>query len=309
MWHPKTAQELEDAITNGVLPHKATSIDYKKHPPVVAAKNADMAIDVGAMSTDGGVLVYGVLEDRAAKTFSSSPFNLVGFKERISQVVDTHVREHIEFAVYELQLDTDPTQGFAAVVVPASLRAPHMVEPKGQYYGRQPGGDPSWAKPKSHVFTSAAAGSRRRRLRLSTHPLLWLPSCPRRAVQISISWSCRWSLIPAFASRAMAGRGDPLLVQDVHAASQALRFQDEWSPSFGGIIDQCFPSVTLDGIALLNPPVETREETVVNTYVAVSSCSTTERCATSRPRSLTTGVMVSSFCVTTLSRRSPPSFA
>lgn len=88
MWLPKTAKELEDALANGILPHEAASIEYKQQPPN-PARNAEMAADVAAMSTDGGLLIYGVAEDRTAKTFRPTPFSLVGFTERISQVVET----------------------------------------------------------------------------------------------------------------------------------------------------------------------------------------------------------------------------
>ena len=202
MWIPKTAQELVEAISNGALPHEATAFEVKKQPPV-AAKNLDMAVDVAAMSTDGGVIIYGVDEDRATDTFTPTPFTLAGFKERISEVVASNTREPVEFAVHELPLDGDPTQGFVAVVVPASLRAPHMVESKGQYhyYGRIPGGNRLLSQADvARCCTSAGSGSRMPPSRRSTRPS-GTPRSPRcMAALISTSLLCRWSRIRASAS-------------------------------------------------------------------------------------------------------------
>ena len=267
MWFPKTAQELSDAISNGVLPHEATSLDYKRQPPV-AAKNVEMAIDVAAMSTDGGVLIVGVAEDRTAKTFSPTPFSLVGFKERISQVVDSHVREPIEFAVHELQLDTDATQGFAAVVVPASLRAPHMVETTGQYYGRQPGGNRVLGEADVARLYERRQRAEDAALRALDEAIALAPIDPEAGRADLYLVALPLVSDSGLRERAMAGEGDPPLVQDVHRACSALRFQDAWNPNFADIISGGIPSATIDGIALLNPPIQHADEERIDTYVS-----------------------------------------
>ena len=267
MWFPKNAQELIDAIDNAVLPHEATALDYKQQPPV-RVKNSEMAVDVGAMSTEGGVLLYGVAEDRAKKTFSPTPFNLVGFKERISQVVETHVREPVEFAVYELQLDTDPTQGFAAVVVPASLRAPHMVESNGQYqyYGRQPGGNRVLGEAdvaRLYERRRAAEGKARQAL-VDTVEVAPIGPSPGRgdlhfvAVPLTSDGSLR--------VRAMRDQPQPELASDVTAVSNALK--DPWSPNFNDVVSNYQPLSTFDGVALLAGPFTHYEGEVVESYVA-----------------------------------------
>ena len=142
MFPPRTAAELTEAIDNGTLPHEAAGLDVKAQLPE-RNKRADIAVDVAAMATDGGVLIYGVLEDKEAGTFSSSPLELAGVQELISEVVMANVRERIELSVTTLPLDDDPANVFVLVEVPGSLRAPHMVEKKGEYrfYGRGPAGN------------------------------------------------------------------------------------------------------------------------------------------------------------------------
>jgi hypothetical protein len=58
VWIPKTADELEEAVRGGDLTETGT-LDFKeKLPP--KSKNVDLAIDIAAMTPDGGVLIYGV---------------------------------------------------------------------------------------------------------------------------------------------------------------------------------------------------------------------------------------------------------
>ncbi len=59
---PKTAEELVAALDEGTLPHETAHYEYKKQLPP-AKKNADMAVDVAAMTADSGVIIYGVEQD------------------------------------------------------------------------------------------------------------------------------------------------------------------------------------------------------------------------------------------------------
>ena len=61
MWVPRDASEIEEAARSGAL-EETTSFDAKAELPS-SKKNADLAVDIAAMSTDGGVLLYGVAED------------------------------------------------------------------------------------------------------------------------------------------------------------------------------------------------------------------------------------------------------
>ena len=152
------------------------------------------------MSTDGGVVIYGVEEDTAAKTFTATPFSLVGFKERISQVVDTRIREHIDFAVYELQLDTDPTQGFAVVVVPPSLRGRTRRRRRADTTEGSPAETACWGRPRLRGSTSVDSVPRNRHRGHSTKPLPTGPSKRPLTEGISTSSPCHWFRIPACAN-------------------------------------------------------------------------------------------------------------
>jgi hypothetical protein len=91
-------------------------------PP--SGKNEDIAVDVAAMTTDGGTIIYGVAENKAIGTFTAAPIPLPGAMERISNVVKGSIAGSPSFDVYPL----DPGQptGFLVVSVPASMNAPHL---------------------------------------------------------------------------------------------------------------------------------------------------------------------------------------
>ena len=138
MWTPQTQdRELIDGLPD-VL--ESAELEFKQQLPI-AGKNEDITIDVAAMTTDGGTIIYGVAEDKALGAFTPVPIPLPGAIERISSVVKSSIAGSPSFDVYPL----DPGQptGFLVVAVPASMNAPHQVTAKGQhrFYGRGPGGN------------------------------------------------------------------------------------------------------------------------------------------------------------------------
>lgn len=60
MWVPASAADIEAAARSGDLQETASFNAKKCLPP--SKKNIDLAVDVAAMSTDGGVLLYGLGE-------------------------------------------------------------------------------------------------------------------------------------------------------------------------------------------------------------------------------------------------------
>jgi hypothetical protein len=140
VWIPGSAHELEAAASAGEL--VGTSTFDGKGALATPTDTVSIAIDVAAMSTDGGVLVYGLAEDDDGRLTVLQPFELAGVRERIDQIVQTSITEPPIIDIRPLVLD-DPTKGYVAVVVPQSARAPHQVTAGGdlRYYGRGPKGN------------------------------------------------------------------------------------------------------------------------------------------------------------------------
>lgn len=137
MWFPQSADELLTALSDAA---ETTYIDYKRELPA-RKDNDEIAVDVAAMAVEGGVLIYGVAEDKALTTFTPYPIPLVGQAERIDNVV----RAHTEGLVFSVRTYLDPDRageglGYVVVVVPPSPLAPHNVEGRGMY-GRGPTGN------------------------------------------------------------------------------------------------------------------------------------------------------------------------
>jgi hypothetical protein len=136
MWVPRDAEEVEEVVRRGGL-EETPSFDGKLKLPT-PKRNIDLAIDVAAMSTEGGVLLYGVGEDDEERLTDLAPFSLDGEADRIAQVVATSIAEVPYIEVRELPCAEDATKGYVSVLVPQSARAPHQVIVKNdkRYYGR-----------------------------------------------------------------------------------------------------------------------------------------------------------------------------
>jgi hypothetical protein len=136
MWIPATEQEILAAIEAGDL-IETTSFDAKETLPTKGKSN-DLAVDVAAMSADGGTLLYGVGEDDNDRLTVPQPFELAGARERVDQIVRSTISEPPVIEVYTIPTDNDPSLGYLVVQLPASSRAPHMVTvgKEHRYYGR-----------------------------------------------------------------------------------------------------------------------------------------------------------------------------
>lgn len=142
MWVPRDAEQIERAARSGELA-ETSSFDAKRELPANSKRNADLAVDVAAMSTDGGVLLFGVGEDQHKRPTNPVPFMLAGVADRISQIVATSIMEVPYIDVREYPSAEDPARGYVAVIVPQSPRAPHQVTVGGdlRYYGRSANGN------------------------------------------------------------------------------------------------------------------------------------------------------------------------
>jgi hypothetical protein len=136
MWVPATEHEILAAIEAKDLVETA-SFDAKASLPA-KGKSKDLAIDVAAMSNDGGTLLYGVGEDEDRRPTVPQPFKLAGARERVDQIVPTSISEPPDIEVHEIQSTDDSSLGYLVVAVPPSPRAPHMVTvgKEYRYYGR-----------------------------------------------------------------------------------------------------------------------------------------------------------------------------
>lgn len=264
MWVPRTAAELEAAIANNSLPPESATYEYKQQLPPTG-KNTDIAIDVSAMTVDGGVILYGVGEDKQAASFFGAPIQLHGAVERISQTIESNVKERPDFKATPLPIDRKPGEGYVVVEVPPSVRSPHMVEVKDEYrfYGRSPGGN---RKLTQHDIGQLY--ERRRRVEEEG----------RRALDESIAKApleCvpgeRGDLHlvarPILSDRSLRQRvfqqdDGAELRQVVLNATNALHFTDPWAPTLSDTVSNSHASKSMDGIVLDNPPFNSNGEII-----------------------------------------------
>lgn len=136
MWIPASAAEVEQAAARGDLQETPT-FDAKRELPA-PGKNVHLAVDIAAMSTAGGVLLYGLGEDEHGRLTQLAPFDLTGQRERVDTIRQTAISEPPDVDIRTLPCDDAPERGYLVVVVPTSPRAPHMVTSggKNRFYGR-----------------------------------------------------------------------------------------------------------------------------------------------------------------------------
>jgi hypothetical protein len=135
MWLPDSTQQIAELAESNEL-NETTTFDAKAADAIDSTK--EMAKDIAAMSTDGGVILYGVGEDDNGNPTILDPIDLNGVKERIGNVVQTCIQPPPRVNIKSFLLADNPNRGFVPVEVPPSPEAPHMVTKNGdnRYYGR-----------------------------------------------------------------------------------------------------------------------------------------------------------------------------
>jgi len=68
MWIPRSLTELVAALP-GLS--ETSNLELKEQLPI-PSRNGDLAKDVACLTVDGGVIIYGVREDRSTQNFSLS---------------------------------------------------------------------------------------------------------------------------------------------------------------------------------------------------------------------------------------------
>jgi hypothetical protein len=139
MFVPHSESELVASLAAGSLQESAT-FDGKRN---VSRQSAEVAKDIAAMATDGGVIIYGIGEDANNRLTIDCAFELAGEAERISNIVNTTLSDPPTIRISRLEKQSNPGHGYLVVEVPQSPRAPHMVQIKGEYryYGRDATGN------------------------------------------------------------------------------------------------------------------------------------------------------------------------
>ena len=88
----------------------------------------ELARDLASFANDGGALLLGVAEDKAARTLQVNPVPLAGLAERVDQVAGSRCDPPLYVVCRPLTEETGRASGVLLVEIPASASAPHVVE-------------------------------------------------------------------------------------------------------------------------------------------------------------------------------------
>ena len=132
-WRPDTWQDVLDAADGGLL-DESHWVDLKRELPTGKPKhNTDLAKDLASLAVDGGLLVIGI-EDDDSRAGAVCGVDLTQLADRVDQVARDKVRPQLTVRSTPVLDPERPGWGCLLVHVPASPRAPHMVD--YVYYGR-----------------------------------------------------------------------------------------------------------------------------------------------------------------------------
>lgn len=132
-WSPTSEQDLAAALDHGLL-QETHYLELKRELEKGKDKNREHARDLASLAIDGGTLIVGIAEDKAAGVFRRTPQQLAGLRERVEQIARMIPDPPLPVIVRSISSQEDPHLGYLVVHVPASAVAPHMVDHR--YLGR-----------------------------------------------------------------------------------------------------------------------------------------------------------------------------
>lgn len=129
-WSPRNEAELVQAVESRLL-DETHHLEFKSGIGTTGAANKELARDIAQFAIDGGVLIIGVAEQDGQ--LRPNPVATAGLPERIEQIALTAIDPPLYVTTEVIPSEHDGL-GYIIVRVPASPRAPHMVE--YVYFGR-----------------------------------------------------------------------------------------------------------------------------------------------------------------------------
>lgn len=112
MWYPSTWNEVEALIGDA---EETVTLDFKRE----LTSNSETAKDIGAMTVSGGIIVYGIDEEKNAGAASAiTSFPLSGVEEKLRHVAGSLIAPTPHFDVYSIANPDDDRVGVVVVAVP-----------------------------------------------------------------------------------------------------------------------------------------------------------------------------------------------
>lgn len=135
MWSPTSERDLQLAIAEGSLIESHT-VEVKERSGSTDGERKETARDLASFAIDGGVIILGIAEDKAARQFRLAPQPLEQLTERMEQIATSRIDPPLNIRSREIYAGdgSDPTFGYVVIEISPSAEAPHMVD--GAYFGR-----------------------------------------------------------------------------------------------------------------------------------------------------------------------------
>lgn len=121
-WHPTSEADIQKVIGDGLL-GETHYLDCKQE---IASKadNKETGRDLASFAIDGGMLLIGVAEDKANRTFTLLPQPLRNLAEKVENIAVTIIDPPLHVIPHEIKAEADSSKGYLLVEVRPSPHAP-----------------------------------------------------------------------------------------------------------------------------------------------------------------------------------------
>jgi len=130
---PENLEDLERIVRERI--EESARLEFKRQLPE-PGQNDVLAKDMAAIAnTEGGVIIYGIEQDKTGRAKTLFPFPVAGVAERVTLVAQNSLDEPLALgSVRSIISEDQEGLGFLVVEVPRSERAPHFFQ--GAAWGR-----------------------------------------------------------------------------------------------------------------------------------------------------------------------------
>jgi len=130
-------QDILDLVNNST--EESIHLDFKSAGSLdkTEIKKSEISKDVSAFAnSDGGVIIYGILEDKhLAKEISFINGNIYT-KEWLEQIINSNIQQKLpDVKIFPIRFDGDISRSVYVVDIPSSTNGPHISKDK-RYYRR-----------------------------------------------------------------------------------------------------------------------------------------------------------------------------
>ncbi len=134
VFEPETYADVERLVRDQIP--ESLHLEYKRSDALRHDKTSELTKDVsGLANSDGGTIVYGVIEDKHRPMSIDGGVDNTITREWIDQILLSHINPHVDCRIRQLAIPQSPGRSLYVLIVGRSNRGPHQSQDH-KYYKR-----------------------------------------------------------------------------------------------------------------------------------------------------------------------------